>query len=153
MLLGTGDRLPISQIQQLDDLPGIHLVVLSACETALGGRREEDGLEIAGISNAFLERKVAAVMASLWQVNDSSTSLLMRQFYNNLANAQTTLTKAEALQQTQLNFIQGKVTAKDAPERGTIVLKKNGVPVVGSQPPDFSHPYYWAPFILIGNSL
>ena len=139
------------------DLLATELVVLSACETALGGR-DKDGIEIAGISNSFLERGAKAVMASLWLVNDASTSLLMQQFYRNLANEggqDAHTTKAEALRQAQLSLLQGKITAKDAPDRGIEVVERPGVrnTRVNQNSPGFSHPYYWAPFILIGNGL
>lgn len=52
-------------------------------------------------------------MASLWSVNDASTSLMMQQFYKQLATGK--MTKAEALQIVQQQFITGKLTAKDAP--------------------------------------
>jgi CHAT domain-containing protein len=97
-------------------------------------------------------------MASLWLVNDASTSLTMQQFYKNLATGTTQkpMTKAEALRQAQLSLLQGKITAKDAPKRGSIVVvPKPGVEstVNNSSSSNFSHPYYWAPFILIGNGL
>lgn len=150
LLLGTGKPMPISQIEQLSDLVGVHLVVLSACETALGGKREQDGLEIAGISNSFLERGAKAVLASLWQVNDSSTSLLMQRFYHNLATGK--MTKAEALRQAQLTMIQtGSSAAKQAQGDSFILPSTNSSkPAIDR---NFSHPYYWAPFILIGNGL
>jgi CHAT domain-containing protein len=131
----------------------IHLVVLSACETALGGP-DQNGIEMSGISYYFLSNGAKAVMAFLWLVNDGSTSLLMQQFYKNLASG--TMTKAEALQQAQLSLLQGKVTAKDAPQwrNGDVTLElKPGAQLPRSRTTDFSHPYYWAPFILIGNSL
>jgi CHAT domain-containing protein len=61
----------------------------------------------------------------LWNVNDASTSELMKRFYQNLAKG--TMTKSEALHQAQLSMI------------------KN------TSPQNYSHPYYWAPFVLIGN--
>ncbi len=125
LLLGTGEKLTIPQIETLQDLSDIHLVVLSACETALGGP-DADGLEIAGISYYFLNRGAKAVMASLWQVSDQSTSLLMQNFYSNLANGN--ITKTAALRQAQLSLLQGNQR-------------------------QFTHPYYWAAFILIGNGL
>jgi CHAT domain-containing protein len=121
--------------------------VLSACETALGDRREQDGVEIAGISNAFLQRGAKTVIASLWQVNDPSTSLWMQQFYQNLARGD--LTKSQAMQQVQLDFLHGKVTVKEL--QGFRASGRRYVE--GGGQVDLAHPYYWAPFILIGNSL
>jgi CHAT domain-containing protein len=121
----------------------------------LGGTGQ-DGTEIAGISFYFLSNGAKAVMASLWAVNDGSTSLLMQQFYKNLATSQKTITKAEALRQAQLSLLNKQITAKDAPPRGdgyVVVEAKPGVTLPSRSTPDFSHPYYWAPFILIGNSL
>ncbi|MFB2897412.1 tetratricopeptide repeat protein [Aerosakkonemataceae cyanobacterium BLCC-F50] len=126
LLLGTGEKLTIPQIETLQDLVDVHLVVLSACETALGGP-DSEGVEIAGISYYFLGRGAKAVIASLWQVSDRSTSELMQDFYSNLAKGTNwvPVSKTAALQQAQLSL-----------------LNKG-----------FVHPYYWAPFILIGNSL
>jgi CHAT domain-containing protein len=151
LLPGRGQNLTTALIDQLGDygLGDIHLVVLSACETAVGDRAS-DGMEIPGISYFFLKNEVKAVMASLWSVNDASTSLMMQQFYKQLATGKTT--KAEALQLVQQQFITGKLTAKNAPNRSPTLLPK-GSPQRQSTNGAFSHPYYWAPFILIGNSL
>ena len=152
LFLGTGERFTVEQIQKLQNYMGdIHLVVLSACETALP---DQNGIEMSGISYYFLSNGAKAVMASLWLVNDGSTSLLMQQFYKNLAAG--TMTKVEALQQVQMSLLQGKATDKDAPPRsdGDVALEpKPGEPLPRSRASDFFHPYYWAPFILIGNSL
>jgi CHAT domain-containing protein len=97
LLLGTGEQLSIAKINTLTGLSNIHLVVLSACETALAGPRQ-DGVEIASVAYYFMNQGAKAVMASLWLVNDASTSLLMQQFYKNLASGipQKPMTKAEA---------------------------------------------------------
>ena len=156
ILLGTGEKLTIPQIKTLTGLNNIHLVVLSACQTALAGPRQ-DGIEIASTAYHFLNRGAKSVIASLWLVNDASTSLLMQQFYNNLASGTSPqpMTKAEALRQSQLSMLQGKVTAKDVPQRSLGAEPRLDLVATGgnSNSPDFSHPYYWAPFILIGNGL
>ncbi len=63
------------------DLPA-DLVVLSACDTALG--RQTPGEELAGLAQAFLTAGAPRVLASLWQVEDQSTAELMAQFYRRL---------------------------------------------------------------------
>lgn len=103
LMLGDGEKYPIPEIEKLRGLDKIHLVVLSACETALGGEGN-DGTEIAGISYYFLNQGVDTVIASLWQVDDESTSLLMQYFYQNLDSG---MSKAEALRQAKLSLING----------------------------------------------
>ncbi|MFN5861824.1 MAG: CHAT domain-containing protein, partial [Pseudanabaena sp.] len=83
LLLGDGTKLIIKDIKNaIDDLYQVHLVVLSACQTALGDKGE-DGVEISGLSYYFLNGGAKAVIASLWSVNDDSTSQLMKRFYAN----------------------------------------------------------------------
>jgi CHAT domain-containing protein/Tfp pilus assembly protein PilF len=149
LLLGDGSEFEISDVQHLKGLSSVHLVVLSACETAKVGT-DTNGTEVAGISSFFLQKRAKAVLASLWKVNDPATSLLMQQFYQQLANGTT---KATALRQVQLDFIQGKFTAKDAPSRSDVTPQSDSSNLATrSTRSNFSHPYYWAPFILIGNS-
>jgi CHAT domain-containing protein/lipopolysaccharide biosynthesis regulator YciM len=150
ILLGTGEKLPISQIKELKNLGKVQLVVLSACQTALADRGS-DGIEISNVSYSFLGGGVKAVIASLWQVNDASTSVFMQQFYKNLATGK--MTKAEALRQAQLSLLQDKLTVKNAMQQRATLIVKSSPQTQRSQASDFSHPYYWAPFILIGNSL
>ncbi len=127
LVLGTGETYPIPEIQRLRRLREVHLVVLSACETGVGGLDANGGIEVSGISSYFLEDRAKAVLASLWKVNDESTSLFMQAFYQGLS--QDKITKAESMRQSQLGFLQGKVGDTK-----------------------FTHPYYWAPFVMIGNS-
>ena len=98
----------------------IELMVLSACETASGDPRAALGM--AGMA---IRAGARSTLASLWNVNDESTSVLMQQFYKSLASQQ--FTKAEALRQAQLEII--------------------------NSPQFRGHPYFWAPFVMIGNWL
>jgi CHAT domain-containing protein/Flp pilus assembly protein TadD len=156
LLLGTGQELAIPTIATLQDLRQVHLVVLSACETALGGPGQ-DGTEISGISYYFLNAGAKAVMASLWQVNDESTSRLMQNFYGNLAKGSSTapITKTSALRQAQLFLLRGDVPrAENADSRASLEIRPrqaSQTASTNSSAPSFAHPYYWAPFILIGN--
>ncbi len=149
----SGDKQKID-IHQIDDLRGIgelKLVVLSACQTALG-KEGQDGVEINSLGFSFLEKGAKSVMASLWNVSDISTSLLMRQFYQNLANAPTT--RAEALRQAQLRFIRGELTTADGDRlraRADLTDPKPAKSNPSDLSPDFKNPYYWSPFVLIGS--
>jgi len=77
------------------------LVVLSACETALGKNVRGEGL--LGVSRALLYAGAASVVVSLWQVADTSTSELMVRFYRHLRASGD---KAEALRLSKLELIQ-----------------------------------------------
>jgi len=151
LLLGDGKKLTNLSIQALQGLINVDLVVLSACESALGGAGH-DGVEINGFSSEFLNKGAKSVIASLWLVNDASTALLMQQFYKNLATGK--MTKSEALRQAQLSLLQRKLTDNDAPQRASLrPVLPPGQRAANSASPGFSHPYYWTPFILIGNGL
>lgn len=158
LLLGTGEKLAIPQLATLQDLGKVQLVVLSACQTALA-QRGQDGKEINGISYYFLNGGAKAVMASLWSVNDDSTRLLMQNFYGNLAKGTSTtpITKAQALQQAQLSLLHGESsTTKNPDQRASLAPEArpgSQTASTNSTTSGFAHPYYWAPFILIGNSL
>ncbi|MBE7384676.1 MAG: tetratricopeptide repeat protein [Leptolyngbya sp. SIO1E4] len=151
IMLGNGDPLKIADIEAMERrLRNLHMVVLSACQTALGGTAG-DGTEIAGISSYFLEvGRAETVIASLWVVADTSTSLLMQRFYELLASGE--LTKAEALRQAQLSLLydEDTETRLAAARTAIAVTARDGRPPTTT---GFNHPYHWAPFILIGNGL
>ena len=150
LLSGTGDKLTVEQIQTLQNyMKDTHLVVLSACETALGGV-DADGIEMSGISFYFLTNWAKAVIASLWLVNDASTSQLMQQFYQNLSTGK--MTKAQALREAQIAMIQGKIQSSNT-ERSSVNYTPGQSRNSESISHNLSHPYYWSPFILIGNGL
>ncbi|MHC5862180.1 CHAT domain-containing protein [Nostoc sp.] len=150
LVLGDGNLFKIPEVKNLTDLGGIHLVVLSACETARGGE-DKEGIEVSGLSYYFLTSGAKSVIASLWLVNDASTSQLMRYFYQNLATGK--ITKTEALRQAQLTMIAGKNQNSDTKDRSSVKLTPGNRGQAATISRDLSHPYYWAPFILIGNGL
>lgn len=108
-----------SRDQSLPD--PIELLVLSACQTASGDNRAILGL--AGIS---VRAGARSTLATLWEVNDESTTDFISQLYEKLTKPKGAITKAEALHQIQKNFLYS---------------------------PQYNHPYYWAPFVLVGNWL
>ena len=98
----------------------IDLLVLSACETAIG-----DQLAILGMAGFAVQSGARATIASLWGVNDNPTAK-QRTFLNE-ALARQVVTKAAALREAQLKTI-----------------------ALGGE---YAKPFYWAPFVLIGNWL
>ncbi len=135
ILFGNGDRVNFRNVSTWS-LPNVDLVVLSACETGLGGKLG-NGEEILGFGYQMQQTGARAAIASLWSVDDGGTQALMSAFYNILSGKK--LTKTEALRQAQISLINGySLKTGNAPAR---------------QVSNFSHPYYWAPFILIGNGL
>ena len=80
-----------------------------------------NGDEIQGFTRAFLSAGASALFVSLWPVADESTEQLMTRLYTDLASGKEA---ALALQAAQVS-----------------VLKQ----------PRFAHPFFWAPFDLVGN--
>ncbi len=125
LVLGDGSRLMLDTLSTYD-FTGLELVTLSACQTAMGGARTDDGREIEGLSAIVQQRGARQVVASLWRVEDSSTAQLMRSMYQELATRPTDV--ATALQHAQ---------------KSVRSLVRNG------QRP-YEHPYYWAGFVVSG---
>lgn len=129
----------------LDDT---QLLTLSACETGMSGTAG-NGREIDGLGTTAQLKGAKAVISSLWEVNDASTGVLMADFYKRWASGAGKVTKAGALREAQLDLLKGKsavVAAADG--RGLAAEGANdGHPgALG-----YAHPYYWAPFVLMGN--
>ncbi len=99
----------------------LRLLILSACESALG-----DDEASMGLAGAAVQSGAISAIASLWQVNDVSTQMLMTQFYEAYAEHPT----GEALRRAQLAMLQlARLEHID---------------------PKFASPYYWSAFTLIG---
>lgn len=166
LLLGDGKRLSLAEIKTSVNLfGGVELLTLSACNTATGGAGA-DGKEVEGFGVLAQRQGAKAIVASLWPVADTSTRHLMEKFYR-VRNAQIGTSKAEALRQAQLSLLIGeaKASGAGARERGITLgagrnrensetgEKRRGVAVIGASKNKgpYSHPYFWAPFIMIGN--
>lgn len=93
----------------------LELLVLSACETAAGDERA-----VLGLAGVAVQSGARSTLASLWLIDDASTSLLMTEFYRELKNGRS---KTEALRNAQRSLLQGP----------------------------YSHPRFWAAFVLLGN--
>jgi len=100
LLAGKDGHLTAGEIYGLD-LKKVTLVVLSACETALG--EGNPGSEVATLAQAFSFAGSRSMIASLWQVEDDSTAHLMLEFYRHLLAGQG---KAESLRLAQLSVRQ-----------------------------------------------
>jgi CHAT domain-containing protein/predicted negative regulator of RcsB-dependent stress response len=128
-----------------------NLVVLSGCDTGLG--KLSTGDELVGLTRAFIYAGTPSVVASLWSVDDSSTAHLMSSFYRNLKR----MSKVEALRQAQLELIRGDGRSDLLARRGVGGIGKLGeTPEPQSSSQNLisistSHPYFWAPFILVGD--
>ncbi len=146
LLLGDGTHLSLAQLKNATNLfSGVELLTLSACDTATGGAGA-DGREVESFGVLAQRQGAKAVLASLWPVADASTKQLMQQFYQ-LRNAQTGTPKVEALRQAQLTLLRGTTAATASAQRGLGAKLDN----MNNAAATYTHPYFWAPFILIGN--
>jgi CHAT domain-containing protein len=147
LLLGDGNKLTLKDLKEEDyRFQDVDLMTLSACETAVGGGKDANGMEIEGLGALVQKQGAKAVIATLWPVADESTGLLMQNFYR--LRESGTLTKAEALRQAQLQFIQGKNKLADAAMQRGLTTTSPTTPTAS-----YTHPFFWAPFILMGNWL
>ncbi len=155
LVLGDGTHLSLEQLRENDfDFGGVDLITLSACETAVGGGQDANGREIEGFGALAQRQGAKGVVATLWPVADESTGLFMREFYR-LREAGH-LTKAEAMRQAQIALLKGSVDAAGAENAGKAVGPDSAQVVATAATASrarYAHPYFWAPFILMGNWL
>jgi len=149
ILLGNGDRINLREVSEWD-LPNVTLVVLSACQTALGGNLG-NGIEILGFGYQLQRAKVRAAIASLWTVSDGGTQQSMSAFYTAIKTGK--VSHAEALRQAQVALITGDYEALGEPRGEFVSVEPRSRAKPSSAPTKLTHPYYWAPFIMIGNGL
>ncbi len=137
------------------------LAVLSACNTAQG--ETTGGDDVLGLSRGLLSTGVKAAVVTLWEVDDVATSLLMRYFYQQLKSGTD---PAEALHEAQ-QYLRG-LSPKEIDEalrqmgeglrnasisKEVLTRSNRGsldIDEVDDLGDDYSHPFYWAPFVLVG---
>lgn len=155
LLLGDGQMLSLYTINRDSDIDfrNVALLTLSACET---GVSVGDGGEVEGLGFIAQKKGAKAILATLWKVADCSTAAWMKEFYQR-RKENPSMSKAEALRLTQQAMLDGALrpTAGECERRSKFVPTKaapKGAPRFTPDPSrPFAHPYYWSPFILIGN--
>jgi CHAT domain-containing protein len=154
LLLGNGDPLFMSDLDVDSgfNFEDVDQLTLSACDTASGVGKGY-GREVEGFGALAQSRGARSVLATLWPVDDASTGRLMREFYR--LRFLEKENKAQALRQAQVNLMRNRSTPEKegAISRGRSLFLVNGEQTAtpawtGS---GYSHPYYWAPFVLMGN--
>ena len=142
------------------------LVTLSGCETALGRRVAGEGF--LGFSQALFIAGARSVLLSLWKVDDTATALMMNRFYENILGqyederrvvgrayrAGQAMPKADALFEAKLWL---RSSTPNQNQRALKLIRTRGF--LGGQKAgedahvelDFSDPYFWAAFVLIGD--
>lgn len=143
LVLGEGKTLSLARIYEEDiSFQGINLLVLSACNTAMGENTR--GKEVESFGVVAQNQGAKAILASLWPVSDASTSEFMQTLYSIRENEH--LTKIAALQQAQVRFIHRQRESDDDSCRGQSLPCE-------TKSSSFAHPYHWSAFVLMGNWL
>ncbi|OAN99202.1 hypothetical protein A8B75_19330 [Sphingomonadales bacterium EhC05] len=122
LLLGDGSQLSIADINRSSKLRFRGVELLTLSACETAIGGKGIGMEIEGIGALAQNKGAASVIASLWPVSDDTTPVFMRDLYDGIANHQ--LSKAAALQAAQLNMIRSPLD---------------------------NDPFYWAPFVIMGN--
>ncbi len=123
-ILAFDDKINVNELSNLlhsdeKTRATIELLVLRACKTAVG-----DDRAVLGLAGVAVKAGARSTLASSWYMSDEATTVLMSNFYRELA--QGNLNKSEAFRRAQLAIITNE---------------------------KYSHPYFWSAFVLVGNWL
>jgi CHAT domain-containing protein len=143
-------KLGLHQLRNLhwNQQPQVELLVLSACNTALGSKDAE-----MGFTGLAIQAGVKSALGSLWPVDEDNggTVALMLGFYHYLSQPDVKI-KAEALRRVQIAMLKGQLRVERRQLVGLDKLEPIPLPQLsGLADKDFSHPYYWAGFTMIGS--
>lgn len=172
LLLGDGTPFTLAEMKKQKDMfAGVELLTLSACNTA-AQQADANGREVDAFFELAQRLGAQSVLATLWPVADNSTPWLMREFYDLKVNKKQN--KAEALRNAQLALLNGSAKAARSATRSdasqvkivvegetevkattraeTFTIEKKDAKLFVPDPKrPFAHPFYWSPFVLIGN--
>ena len=130
--------------QKWNTTPTLEMLVLSACQTALGSDQAE-----LGFTGLAVQTGVKTAVGSLWSVSDEGTLGLMSEFYRNLKTAPI---RAAALRNAQISLLRGQVTVTKGrlqfPDGSKVDLPASDA---RQETINLIHPYYWAPYTVVGN--
>lgn len=129
---GAEDGILTSAEIETLDLSNTDIVVLSACNTALGEVTTEG---VWGLQRAFKKAGVKTVVMSLWQVDDEATAVFMEYFYKNLLSLRENYRSSD----DKLNLADDYFVHQALQSAQYLM----------SRDPKYSDPYYWAAFIAI----
>lgn len=122
LLLGNGQQMSLTDIKKANlRFDHADLLTLSACDTARGGGTDANGREIEGFGVLVQKQGAKSVLATLWRVDDKATSTLMSEAYLQKSKGSN---KIESIRSAQLKLLHSS---------------------------KYKHPFYWAPFVLMGN--
>lgn len=159
LALKNSDTLTAKEISSLD-LKNYHLVILSACETALNGTQSID-TEYVGLTSAFLQAGVSHIISTLWTVEEASNAYLMIRFYQfwqagqesaiALRSAQNWLRTCSnaALAQWLKDLLPKTESDPGAQEYLRSCIQSIECKIDETDPP-YRDPYYWAAFTHTG---
>ncbi|NEP10224.1 MAG: CHAT domain-containing protein [Symploca sp. SIO2C1] len=118
-IVAFDENIKLRDLEELLQSSNVQMLVLSACQTALGNKRA-----VLGLAGVAVRAGASSTLGLLWKGEDQATASLMIKFYQELANPN--VNKAEALRLAQIDILNNK---------------------------DYSHPLYWAPYVLVNNWL
>lgn len=116
------------------------LVVLSACDTARGDLAAGEGFD--GLTGAFLRAGSSAVLATLWEVEDTVTPRVMDRFYEGLAGAQSV---PASLRSARLDALRGAL--RSGSPAGSVDGSREQRILARAR-----DPFYWGAFVVVGTS-
>jgi CHAT domain-containing protein len=121
-LMAYDDIVTMDGLQRLLQLDRVRKNPIDLLTLSACETAEGDDRSPLGIAGAAIKAKARSVLGTLWPVSDEAAKQVMTSFYGSLIG--DGVSKAEALRLAQVMLI---------------------------NKPGFDHPYYWAPFILVGN--
>jgi CHAT domain-containing protein len=123
-LVSAEGELALGRLQRLLRLTSSHERPVELLVLSACETASGDERAALGMAGLALQAGARSALATLWQVNDAATAELMQSFYRALSRPGST--KAGALRQAQLALLAGSVAR-------------------------YQHPFYWAPFVLVGH--